>query len=102
MTYERIMGLDVINDEEYQQYRQAMAPILKSFGGSFGFDFRVSEVLLSKTKDHINRVFTIAFPSQKHMEEFFSNPDYLTVKEKYFDSSVKSKTIISIYNLSSV
>ena len=97
MAYERIMGLDVINDEEYQKYREAMAPILKSFGGSFGFDFIVSEVLLSKTKKNINRVFTIAFPSQQQMEAFFVNAEYLAVKEKYFDNSVKSKTIISLH-----
>ena len=99
MAYERVMGLDVIDDQVYQQYRDAMAPILKSFGGSFGFDFRVSEVLLSKTEAHINRLFTISFPSQTHMEEFFSNADYVTVKEQYFDQSVRSKTIISLYEL---
>ena len=60
MAYERVMGLDVIDDQVYQQYRDAMAPILKSFGGSFGFDFRVSEVLLSKTEAHINRLFTLS------------------------------------------
>ena len=64
MAYERVMGLEVIDDRIYQQYRDAMAPILTSYGGAFGFDFRVSEVLLSKTQDPINRLFTIAFPSQ--------------------------------------
>jgi uncharacterized protein (DUF1330 family) len=99
MAYERVMGLEVIDDRVYQQYRDAMAPILKSYGGAFGFDFRVSEVLLSKTQDPINRLFTIAFPSQKHMEAFFSNADYLAVKAMYFDTSVKSKTIISLYEI---
>ncbi len=97
MAYERIMGLDVIDDQEYQKYREAMMPILKSFGGSFGFDFKVSEVLLSKTNVNINRVFTIVFPSQKQMESFFSYPEYLDVKNKYFDHSVKSHTIISLH-----
>lgn len=97
MAYEIIMGLDVIDDQEYQKYREAMMPILKSFGGSFGFDFRVSEVLLSKTDDNINRVFTIAFPTQKQMDSFFSNPKYLDVKDKYFDQSVQSKTVISLH-----
>jgi len=100
MAYEIVMGLDVIDDQEYQKYREAMTPILKSFGGSFGFDFIVSKVLLSNTADNINRVFTIAFPNQKQMDEFFSNPDYLVVKEKYFDKSVKSKTTISQYESS--
>ena len=69
MSYERIMGLNVIDDQEYQRYREAMLPILKKYGGSFGFDFRVSEVLLSKTNNDINRVFTIEFPSKKIMDE---------------------------------
>ncbi|MFT4782008.1 MAG: hypothetical protein ACI9SD_001699, partial [Pseudohongiellaceae bacterium] len=56
MSFERIMGLEVINEEEYQKYRENMIPILHSFGGSFGFDFKVSEVLKSKTDDVINRV----------------------------------------------
>ena len=97
MAYERIMGLDVIDDQKYQKYREAMTPILQSFGGSFGFDFKVSEVLLSKTDDNINRVFTIAFPTQNQMDSFFSNPEYLDVKGKYFDQSVQSKTVLSLH-----
>jgi uncharacterized protein (DUF1330 family) len=37
MSFERIMGLEVINDEVYQQYRKHMMPILHTFGGSFGY-----------------------------------------------------------------
>ena len=80
MSFERIMGLEVINDEEYQKYRENMTPILHSFGGDFGFDFKVNEVLKSKTNNVINRVFTLDFPSKKIMEEFFTNPAYLAVK----------------------
>ena len=97
MAFERIMGIYVIDDIEYQNYREGMLPILKSFGGSFGFDFKVSKVLLSKTEDDINRVFTIDFPSKKLMDDFFSDSDYLNVKERYFDNSVKSKTVISMH-----
>jgi uncharacterized protein (DUF1330 family) len=97
MSYERIMGLEVINNEEYQKYRESMMPILHSFGGSFGFDFKVSEVLKSKNDETINRVFTIDFPSKEIMEEFFTNPAYLTVKDKYFRNSVKSVTTISMH-----
>lgn len=97
MAFERIMGIYVSDDEEYQKYRNGMMPILKSFGGSFGFDFKVSEVLLSKTDDDINRVFTIEFPSKQVMESFFSDPEYLTVQKKHFNKSVKSKTVISLH-----
>ncbi len=97
MSFERIMGINVTDDAEYRKYREGMLPILKSFGGSFGFDFKVSEVLLSKTKDEINRVFTIEFPSKNAMEEFFSNPAYLEVQKRHFNSSVSSKTVISMH-----
>ncbi|MBL7004404.1 MAG: DUF1330 domain-containing protein [Gammaproteobacteria bacterium] len=97
MSFERIMGLEVTNDEDYQQYREGMMPILESFGASFGFDFKIAEVLKSKTNKSINRVFTIDFPSKEVMEAFFADPNYLEVKEKYFNSSVKSVTIISTH-----
>jgi uncharacterized protein (DUF1330 family) len=97
MGFERIMGLHVINDEEYQKYREAMEPILNSVGGCFGFDFKISEVLRSKTENEINRVFTIEFPDKNEMEKFFSRPDYLAIKNKYLDNSIKSKTVISMH-----
>ena len=99
--YERIMGLNVVNETEYQKYRDAMSPILKSFGGSFGYDFKIAEVLKSKTEDSINRVFTIEFPSKQKMDEFFAFPDYIYVREKHLDNSVSSKTVISMHETDS-
>jgi uncharacterized protein (DUF1330 family) len=100
MTFERIMGLHVIDDDEYQKYREGMEPILNAMGGSFGFDFKIAEVLRSKTEDEINRVFTIEFPSKIVMEEFFSDPAYIEIKKRHFDASVKSKTLISTHEKS--
>ncbi len=97
MSFERIMGLHVIDDKEYQKYREAMEPILKSIGGSFGFDFKISEVLRSKTEDEINRVFTIEFPSKIDMEKFFSRPDYIEIQNKHLVNAIKSKTVISMH-----
>jgi len=97
MKFERIMGLHVVDDAEYQRYREAMEPILNSIGGSFGFDFKVSEVLRSKSEEPINRVFTIEFPSEQAMDSFFSRPDYLEVKANHFEQSVDSTTVISMH-----
>ena len=97
MSYERLVGLNVVDDRLYQEYRKAMKPILSTYGGRFGYDFKVSEVLLSEGSGEINRVFTINFPDSGKMEEFFSNPDYLAVREKYFEPSVGAATIISTY-----
>ena len=97
MSYEMVVGLSVLDDHLYQEYRLAMKPILVSYGGGFGYDFRVSEVLASETGNDINRVFTISFPSSDKMDQFFSDPEYMKVKSRYFESSVESTTIISSY-----
>ena len=97
MTFERVMGLDVIDDQAYQKYREAMEPMLNAVAGCFGYDFKIAEVLRSKTDDEINRVFTIEFPSKQVMQEFFSNPDYLIIQKRYFVGSVKSRTPIAMY-----
>ncbi|MEP1095680.1 MAG: DUF1330 domain-containing protein [Cyclobacteriaceae bacterium] len=98
MRFEMLVGLNVIDDEKYQEYRKAMHPILSGFDGDFGYDFKIAEVLLSQTIDTINRVFTINFPDKETLEAFFSNPEYLKVKEQYFEKSVESTTLISGYD----
>jgi uncharacterized protein (DUF1330 family) len=100
MTYERIMGLHVTDDDEYQRYREGMEPILNSIGGAFGYDFKIQEVLRSKVESPINRVFTIEFPNKEEMDSFFCRPDYLQIQELHFSSSVASKTVISMHETS--
>ena len=97
MQYERLVGLNITNDEVYQQYRTAMKPILESYGGGFGYDFKVSEVLFPEAEKSINRVFTIYFPSQKAMDEFFSNSDYKKVRNLYFKPSVAETFLLASY-----
>lgn len=97
MAVERIMGLFVTDEEEYIAYRAGMTPILHDFGGAFGYDFKVSEVLISKTKEPINRVFTIDFPSKAVMDAFFSDPQYLKIQQAHFAKSVSHKTVIGIH-----
>lgn len=97
MKYERLVGLNVTNEEMYQQYRASMKPILESYGGDFGYDFRVSEVLTPEAEKSINRVFTIHFPNQKAMTEFFSNSEYKQVRELYFKPSVAETFLLASY-----
>ena len=97
MAYEILVGLNVLDDDLYSQYRAAMKPILKSFGGGFGYDFKIAEVLISEVSEKINRVFTIHFPNQGGMESFFADEEYLKVKAQFFIKSVGNTTIISSY-----
>ena len=99
MPHENLVGLHVVDDARYQQYRRAMTPILESYGGGFGYDFKVSEVLISQTDSPINRVFTIRFPDRDQGERFFSDPEYVKVKKKYFDGAVEATTILARYDL---
>ncbi|MCG7499185.1 DUF1330 domain-containing protein [Vibrio sp. Of7-15] len=98
MSYEMLVGLNVVDSEVYQQYREAMTPILASYGGGFGFDGKVSEVLLPLGSEDINRVFTIFFKDRHAMEQFFAHPEYLKIKEQYFQKSVASTVIIASYD----
>ena len=97
MSYEILVGLNVLDDLKYDDYRTAMKPILSDYEGRFGYDFIVSEVLITEGHTDINRVFTITFTSKDKMEGFFSDSKYLAVKETYFVASVGSATIISGY-----
>jgi uncharacterized protein (DUF1330 family) len=97
MSYEILVGLHVLDDLKYDDYRNAMKPILSDYQGHFGYDFKVSEVLISEGDSDINRVFTINFSNKNNMEGFFADTKYLTVKEQYFVASVASTTIISSY-----
>jgi hypothetical protein len=47
------MGISATNEEEYANYRKGMPTILQSYGGSFGYDFKVSKVLKAKTDEPI-------------------------------------------------
>ena len=97
MSHEILVGLNVLDDLKYNDYRTAMKPILTNYEGYFSFDFKVSDVLISEGNTDINRVFIINFSSKNKMDAFFSDSQYLVVKETYFVESVGSSTIISSY-----
>ncbi len=98
MSYEMVVGLNVTNDERYTEYRAAITPILKSYGGGFRYDFKVAHVLKNEASSAINRVFTINFTDETAKEKFFSDPEYLAAKERLYALSVDATTIIAKYN----
>lgn len=89
-----LVGLNISDEETYKKYRLEMIPLLHNIGGKFKYDFSIKETLINHSENEINRVFIISFPNLKSKEEFFSNPDYVLIKEKYFNSSVLSTTIM--------
>ena len=97
MAYERCVGLQVVDEALYGQYRQAMLPILTRFGGRFRYDFKIHETLKSETAAPINRVFVIAFESKADNDAFFKDPDYLKVRETFYKPSVAQATTLAAY-----
>jgi len=97
MAFEMLVGLKIKDSQIYQQYREAMAPILENFGGGFRYDFWIKETLKSESKNPIDRLFSIYFKDKHSMEKFFSDSQYIEIKKKYFETSVEATTIISQY-----
>jgi uncharacterized protein (DUF1330 family) len=97
MRFERLVGLFINDDDMYTKYRENMTPILKTYGGGFAYDFKIQETLQNESEKPINRVFLIYFRDENAMIEFFSNEEYLKIKEEFFDLSVGSAHEISKY-----
>ena len=98
MAIESLVALNVVDDDAYQAYRDEIMPILRSYGGGFGYDFQIANVLKSSTKAPINRVFTIYFANEDSMNAFFSNAEYLAIKKRHFEHAVTDTTIIATYH----
>ena len=97
MMHELLVGLTVRDEAGYQQYRDAMGPILRDHGGRFRYDFTVAATLRSESTHPINRMFVLSFPDRASKDAFFSHPDYKAVRARHFESSVAGATIIAEY-----
>ena len=97
MPYTYLVGLHVTDDDAYDAYRAGMTPILQQYGGGFGYDLRVSEVLRAETDAAIDRVFTIYFPDEAASAAFFADADYLAVKRQHFERAVAATTIMATF-----
>ena len=96
--YVTLIALQVIDHALYAQYRAGMMPILKTYGGAFGYDFVIADVLKSEVGEDINRIFTISFPDQQASVRFFADEDYRRVREAFFKPAVASTIMIAAWN----
>lgn len=97
--FERLVALDVTDEEGYARYRAAMMPILERYGGAFRHDFRISETLKSEVSHPVNRLFVLAFPDEATMGRFFQDPRYRAVRGEHFDPSVAASTVLSVHQV---
>ena len=93
-----LVGLTVTDDRVYQEYRDAMTPLLASHGGGFRFDFVVGQVLRSEATHPINRVFAIYFADAARKDAFFGHAEYRVIRARFFERSVTGVTILAAYD----
>lgn len=97
MALHNLVGLHVENDNEYQQYRDRMTPILKEYGGYFSLDLTVDQLLKAPTDIQINRLFILTFPDSEASKSFFQDPAYLEVRKAHFEPSVRGVARLAQY-----
>ena len=97
MAFEMTVGLLVVNQDTYTQYRTEMRPLLEEAGGAFRYDFEIARTLHSESGVDINRAFVLQFPSRSSKERFFADPRYVEIKHRLFDPAVKERVFISEY-----
>ncbi len=91
---ERLMGLDVADNNGYQAYRDAMSPLLERIGGGFRYDFTIAKTLSNSAGHEINRVFIIYFPNRQAQDRFFDDETYREIRGRLFETSVRDATTI--------
>lgn len=96
MSLENLVGLCVIDNHAYGEYRRLMTPLLERLGGGFRYDFVVTQTL-RPSGSAINRVFVIHFPDAAAKAAFFSDPEYLAIKERYFAPAVLERKLLAEY-----
>ncbi len=95
MPFDMIAALSIADQDKYAQYRDEIAPLLKAAGATFRYDFEIAQTLKSEAGHDINRVFILRFPDRMAKESFFANPQYLEIRARLFEPSVRRMTVIA-------
>jgi uncharacterized protein (DUF1330 family) len=97
--HEVLIGVHVIDEAGYARYRAEIAPLLEAHGGRFILDVRIAEILRAPSATAFNRLFTIRFPSARHHDAFFADPDYIAVRSRLFEPSVSEMVRLGEYSV---
>lgn len=70
-----VLAMMSIHDPEtYRKYTDRTPPIVKKYGGKFLT--RGEEVITLEGEEYQDRLVILEFPSRKHVEDWFADPDY--------------------------
>ena len=91
--------MNVVDEARYRRYREAIAPVLQAYGGTFRFDFVVSEVLSEAPAHPVTRVFTIGFRDREASQAFFEDARYLEAKQTHYEGAVDGHTVVAAHHV---
>ncbi len=78
MTAYVIVRIVVSDPDQFQKYREAVAPNIEAFGG--GFAVRGSEIEVLEGSDDGRRLVVLEFPSKERIMTWWNSPEYTEVK----------------------
>ena len=81
-----IVRASIVNEDHYRNYRQAVVPLIESFGGRH-VRSGTAELLEGKQQPDL-RVALSEFPNMDAIHEFWNSPQYGPVKELRRDAAV--------------
>ncbi len=77
MTAYMIVQSTITNEEQYAKYRQAVVPLIETFGGKH---VRGGTVELLEGEPDGRRIALFEFPSMQAIHAFWNAPEYVPVK----------------------
>ena len=89
-----VANLQIHDAERYREYEKGFFPILKKHGGEF-ITYDDNIIHFEGDTPLKGRVILFSFPSLKHANEWYSDPDYQSISEHRRASVTSTITLIN-------
>ena len=89
-----VANLQIHDAERYREYEIGFFPILKNHGGEF-ITYDDNIIHFEGDTPLKGRVILFSFPSLKHANEWYSDPDYQSISEHRRASVTSTITLIN-------
>ena len=89
-----VANLQIHDAERYREYEKGFFPILKKHGGEF-ITYDDNIIHFEGDTPLKGRVILFSFPSLKHANEWYSDPDYKSISEHRRASVTSTITLIN-------
>lgn len=89
-----VANLQIHDAERYREYEKGFFPILKKHGGEF-ITYDDNIIHFEGDTPLKGRVILFSFPSLKHANEWYADPDYQSISEHRRASVTSTITLIN-------